>query len=80
MRAAGFVVNATDPFENRAAIAFRPRETSPHVNRLRMMWAKMRAAVLTSFPAPPGLPKDKASYLADVDGLYLNDAYNSLSI
>lgn len=80
MRAAGFVVNETDPFEDRAPIAFSARETSPHVNRLRMMWAKMRETVLASFPAPPGLPKDKASYLKEVDGLYVNDAYNSLSI
>jgi hypothetical protein len=45
-----------------------------------MMGAKMRETVLASFPAPPGLPKDKASYLKEVDGLYVNDAYNSLSI
>jgi hypothetical protein len=80
MRAAGFVVNETDPFVNRVPMAFSPRQTSPQVNRLRMTWANMRETVLASFPAPAGLPKDKTSYLRDVDGLYIDDAYHSLSI
>ncbi len=56
------------------------RETSPYVNRLRMMWAAMREPVLKNFPAPPGLPKDAAAYLERVDDLYSSDAYHSLSI
>jgi hypothetical protein len=45
-----------------------------------MMWAAMRDPVLKNFPAPPGVPKDAASYLARVDDLYTSDAYHSLSI
>ena len=40
----------------------------------------MRGPVLDNFPPPPGIPKDVDAYLRDVDGLYVNDAYNSLSI
>jgi Fic family protein len=40
----------------------------------------MRGPVLKNFPPPPGIPKDANAYLRDVDGLYVNDAYNSLSI
>jgi Fic family protein len=80
MRAAGYATNETDTFADKAAITFGPRETSPHVNRMRLMWARMREDVLKTFPAPPGLPKDTTAYLKKVDDLYVNDAYNSLSI
>lgn len=80
MRAGGYTVNETDPFEDKPSIAFDPRATSPYVNRMRMMWAKMRESILRVFPAPPGLPKDAAAYLKQVDDLYVTDAYHSLSI
>lgn len=80
MRSAGYTVQETDPFDDKAAVAFGPRETSPYVNRMRMMWAEMREPVLQNFPPPPGRPKDAASYLKHVDDLYTSDAYHSLSI
>ena len=80
MRAGGYTVNETDPFEDKPAITFGARETSPYVNRMRMMWAKMREPILQVFPAPPGLPADIAAYLKQVDDLYVTDAYHSLSI
>jgi hypothetical protein len=80
MRSAGYVVQESDPFQDAPAIIFESRETSPCVNRMRMMWAAMRGTVLENFPAPPGLPRNKRDYLRAIDGLYVNDAYNSLSI
>ena len=80
MRAGGYTVNETDPFEDSPAITLGSRETSPYVNRVRLMWAAMREPILKTFPAPPGLPKDSAAYLKQVDDLYASDAYNSLSI
>jgi len=80
MRSAGYTVNETDPFEDRAAIAFSARDTSPYVNRLRMMWEQMREPILQVFPAAPGLPKNPAAYLKRLDDVYVNDAYHSLSI
>jgi hypothetical protein len=80
MRTAGYVVNESDPFADKPSVTFGARETSPYVNRLRMMWAAMREPILKNFPAPPGLPKNAAAYLKLVDDLYTNDAYHSLSI
>ncbi|MET0282650.1 MAG: Fic family protein [Steroidobacteraceae bacterium] len=80
MRAAGFASNEADPFTSAPDIALGAREISPYVNRMRMMWARMRAPVLGAFPPPPGLPRNTAAYLKEVDDIFVNDAYNSLSI
>ena len=80
MTAAGFRCAASDPFEEGAPVIFGAGETSPYVNRLRLDWARMREDVLRHFPSPPGLPKTATAYLKQVDGIYANDAYNSLSI
>lgn len=80
MRAAGYTVNETDPFKGVPSIALSARETSPYVNRITMMWQEMRGDVIAHFPAPPAKPINKAAYLKHVDDVYVNDAYNSLSI
>lgn len=80
MRAAGYTVNETDPFNDRPPVAIGQRETSPAVNRLRMSWAEMRGAVLEHFPPAPGLPADVGAYLHQLEDVYATDAYNSLSI
>jgi hypothetical protein len=79
MRAAGHAVREIDPFEQRLApIEFR-REPSPYVHRIRLLWEKMRHDIPGRFPAP--LPRnDIDAYMAAVDGLYVTDAYHSLSI
>lgn len=80
MRAAGYTVNEADPFKGLPDVALNARETSPYVNRLRMMWQQMREEVIGHFPPAPDKPADKAAYLQQVDDVYLSDAYNSLSI
>ena len=81
MRAAGYTVQESDPFEEKSVVLFGARETSPYVGRLRMMWAAMREPVLQIFPAAPGIAAgDVATYLKHVDDLYKSDAYHSLSI
>lgn len=80
MQAADYTVSENDPFAEASPIAFGARETSPCVNRMRMDWARMRKDVLRIFPKAPGIPADGAPYLKSVDELYVNDAYNSLSI
>lgn len=80
MRTAGYLVQESDPFTDETSITFSAREPSPYVTRMRMMWATMRGDVLQHFPAAPGVPTDKRAYLHQVDRIYVNDAYNSLSI
>ncbi len=80
MQAAGYTVREIDPFEDKPLITFGVRETSPHVNRLRMNWARMRADVLQNFPPAPRLTGDPVSYMKHVEEVYISDAYHSLSI
>ena len=87
MRAAGYVVTETDPFDHAAgsvaeastALA-RSRSASPYVMRMRLMWRAMRPVVLKAFAPEPGLPADAKAYLQAVDDVYRTDAYHSLSI
>ncbi len=80
MRAAGYTISENDPFEDRSLVSFDARETSPYVNRMRMDWARMREDVRGIFPDAPGRPSNVAAYLKRVEEIYVNDAYNSLSI
>ena len=81
MKAAGYDVRETDPFEAAQRVfAIGKATKAPIVGRLQAIWAASRDAVLESFPKPPGLPKNKMAYLNFVDGIYQSDAYHSLSI
>jgi hypothetical protein len=80
LRAAGYVVRESDPFETRPPVILRARETSPYVNRIRLMWQEMRGPVIERFPASPGLPGNTKTYLKRVEEVYATDAYHSLSI
>ncbi|MEA3544046.1 MAG: Fic family protein [Thermodesulfobacteriota bacterium] len=76
MKAATYDVREQDPFFR--VVDFLPTP-SPHVNRLHLMWRKMRDEMPT-FPFAPGLPEGVAAYLHGVDKAYVDDAYHSLSI
>src|SRR5690606_19984792 len=80
MKAAGFKVRETDPFEYRTPVIIPQRERSPYINRIRLMWATMRESILDIFPPAPGIPNDIDTYLKEVGDNYVRDAYNSLSI
>ncbi len=80
MRAAGYSITENDPFEEKPAVLFSGRELSPHVNRMRMLWAEMRGLVLKTFPQAPVVRQSVDEYLKHVDEIYLTDAYHSLSI
>lgn len=80
MQAAGYTIRVDDPFEAAAATPLAPREVSPYVNRLRLMWEAMRVPVIERFPVSPGLPGRPQEYLKNVEEIYVTDAYHSLSI
>jgi Fic family protein len=73
-------VRETDPFDDRPALALPSREISPYVNRIRLLWQKMREPVIERFPKAPGLPRNVDAYMKRVDEAYVTDAYHSLSI
>lgn len=80
MKAAGYTVRETDPFDAIPTITLSSRERSPYVNRVRLMWAEMREDIIGRFPDAPGLPEDTQAYMVHVDDVYVTDAYHSLSI
>jgi hypothetical protein len=80
MATAGYNVRETDPFADRPELALPSRQTSPYVNRIRLLWHKMRETVLAKFPKAPGLPRNTPAYMKAVDEAYVSDAYHSLSI
>jgi fido (protein-threonine AMPylation protein) len=80
MAAAGYKIRETDPFDGIPSLALPERETSPYVNRIRLLWQKMRGPVIERFPGAPGLPRNAGAYMKRVAEAYLADAYHSLSI
>ena len=80
MTKAGYDVREVDPFETKLSITLNNRVKSPYENRIRLMWEDMRKKVPAYFPPEPGLPTDIASYLKEVEAVYVTDAYHSLSI
>jgi hypothetical protein len=80
MRAAGYDVRESDPFDSPAPFAHPPRALSPYVIRVRLSWQQIREIVLETFPKAPGIPRDTDAYLKAVDEIYVEDAYHSLSI
>ncbi len=53
---------------------------SPYVGRILSLWNDYREKVISCFPLPPGLSNEPETFLAQVEDLYVKDAYNSLSI
>lgn len=78
--AAKFPLEPENPFEESAVFLDPSATVSPYAGRIRLLWAKMRDAVIKNFPSPPETESSKADYLAEVDDIYKHDAYNSLSI
>jgi len=80
MRAAGYQIVKSDPFSAKLPTILSPREMSPYVNRLRLMWQQMRGSIIEHFPPAPGQPQDIDAYIQQVEDIYVTDAYHSLSI
>jgi fido (protein-threonine AMPylation protein) len=80
MKDAGYDVRERNPFEAGQVFARLRPSAAPIAGRLQMLWEATRERVVAGFPKAPGLPKDKAAYLHDVDEIYKSDAYHSLSI
>src|SRR5215469_5844680 len=80
MASADYSVRETDPFDNRPALVLPTREASPYVNRIRLLWQKMREPVIERFPKAPGLPRNIDAFMKRVEEAYVTDAYHSLSI
>ena len=80
MKSAGYDVREIDTFADKLPVTLSSRETSPYVNRIKIMWSQMRQTVINNFPKASGLANDVEDYLKQVEDNYSEDAYHSLSI
>uniref|UniRef100_UPI0030F425B4 Fic family protein n=1 Tax=Phenylobacterium sp. TaxID=1871053 RepID=UPI0030F425B4 len=80
MRAADYNARETDPFKDQVPRAPYRRDASPYVQRIRLLWQKMREDIPGRFPALPPKIYDIDAYMRQVDEIYVTDAYHSLSI
>ncbi|MBS1822397.1 MAG: Fic family protein [Acidobacteria bacterium] len=80
MLSAGYDVRERDPFTDKPSLLLSTRERSPYVNRIQLLWQKMREPVIAIFPQPPGVPRRVEAYMKRVNDAYVTDAYHSLSI
>lgn len=80
MKTATYDVRESNPFEKPVALKFGRGMSSPYVNRIKLMWNKMRQDVIAGFPVAPGISKDHITYMKSVEDIYVTDAYHSLSI
>lgn len=79
MKAAGQAVTESDPFAPEANIAAPLRQVSPYVNRIRLLWEKMREDLPDGFPEPKPV-NDPDGYIERMEAVIDQDAYHSLSI
>ena len=80
MKTAMYDVREVDPFVDDHPMTPKLKSISPHVHRSEIMWTDMRAAVIEQLPEPRPVPNDIDAYLANIDSIYVADAYHSLSI
>lgn len=80
MRKADYDVREVNPFSENNIYTFNSRERSPYVNRLHLLWNKMREDIIDSFPKVSSTNNNAKKYLEHIDDIYKADAYNSLSI
>jgi hypothetical protein len=79
--AAGYQLEIVNPFIIKEPLLTSfSRIRSPYAARISIMWQHMRKTVMSIFPNDPGLPKNKKNYFTRLEKIYVNDAYNSLSI
>ena len=80
MQASDYDARELDPFDEGIPLPQIQVGVSPIVGRIQNAWIGQRQAIIDIFPKEQPLPEDAEAYLAAVDGIYVNDAYNSLSI
>ncbi len=82
MKAAGFDVVEESPFNESQAIIHKvsQRIVSPYHARITNMWEMMRDDIIKNFPRRKPKTTHAKTVLQHIDDIYVNDAYNSLSI
>ena len=79
MKDFGISVKGENPFVHQVPLT-KSGIHDKHVDRIYALWDSYRQVVIDAFPNPPGIPEDQESFLDQIEDLYKQDAYNSLSI
>ncbi|HEX5177158.1 MAG TPA: Fic family protein, partial [Chthoniobacteraceae bacterium] len=81
MTAAGFDVVPTNPFpEAKTFLSASEIIRSPHIGRIKALWAEMRGPTIEAFPEAEQPSPTSAAFFERLEDIYVHDAYNSLSI
>lgn len=80
MQAAGFTVIENNPFDKKPLLLDTHVLKSPYSGRIKALWAKTRTEIVKMFPKPVKTAKQRQSLIKDIDSIYVQDAYHSLSI
>jgi hypothetical protein len=83
LQAAGIPAKRENPFDQQTqpALVRSSRAVSPYAGRIQAMFRSMRDPVLSVFDGIHPVPvRDVEACLKGIDEVYVNDAYNSLSI
>jgi len=66
--------------DSKNPLAASVRIKSPYIARIREMWKSMRATILNEFPPPSRKNEGTEQVVAQIEDVYVHDAYHSLSI
>ena len=81
MEAAGFVIIESNPFQKEPLLAVNTNILrSPYSARIKTLWEKTRTEIIKVFPKPNKTTKERKRLIKNIDDVYVQDAYHSLSI
>ncbi len=82
MKFAGFNVKLTpeSPDKNDAFLPKGEKVQSPYSGRIKALWYEFRKAIISHFNVKPSFQLQESSLVLNLEDIYVNDAYNSLSI
>ena len=80
MAAADYDIRESDPFEDRRRWLCHHAKLPLFANRIRLLWDRMREAIIAALSDRTGISAGYQSYLKGVEEAYVADAYHSLSI
>lgn len=80
MEAAGFKIIENNPFQKQPLLTSTSILKSPYSARIKTLWEKTRADIIKIFPKPAATAKERKRLLKNINNIYVQDAYHSLSI
>jgi len=80
MTAAGFSIIENNPFQKKPLLTNTNILKSPYSARIKTLWEKTRSDIIKIFPEPVKSAKEHKILLENIDNIYVQDAYHSLSI